>query len=205
LISLKNSELPVVINKMTAADHWKSENIILEKWKPSFSQSVAEYNDIFTNNNNQEVGLHISYYRQQNYERKLVTSTNDLLNTLNKNSKKIARDSRILNSIENLPSVETTTFQYRENSADGQYKNIQAWKFYWVNEKFTSNDIYAKVLGVISLIKGHGDDGAIIVIYTSFSESQIINTPQAANEVLEDFFTLHQNNLKDALSNTKFN
>jgi exosortase A len=192
--------LPVNISEMEPANPWKLKESFSENWKPVFSGYADEYNRFYKNTGEQEVGLHISYYRKQSYDRKLVTSTNSLIFGKNIGWKKLLNEKINLESIKSLPFVESTTI----NSEKNINKNIQIWKFYWIDEHFTSNNIYAKILGALGMIKGQGDDGAIIVIYTPFSESHLnIKTPEEANKVLKDFLKIHQQNIKTALLKTR--
>ena len=203
LISSTVRELPVHMHEMAAADSWKVNDNILNKWQPSFPHSVSQYNKNYINVEGEEVGLHISYYRQQNYERKLVTSTNDLINGSDDWVKTSHNNIKIdLNEESFL--VEINTLRYKKFSQEKKNFGVQAWKFYWVNEKLTANNIYAKILGALSKIKGQGDDGAIIVIYVPFSYSEsYVEYSDIANNIIKSFLVVHEKNIKMALFKTK--
>ena len=203
LISSTVRGLPVHMQEVAAADLWKLNTNISNKWQQPFPYSVSQYNGNYFNNEGKEVFLHISYYRQQNYERKLVTSTNDLMN-FNNNWVKISRNNIKVDLNDESFFVESNTFRYKKPSQEQINVGVQAWKFYWVNEKFTANNVYAKILGALSKIKGQGDDGAIIVIYIPFSyKESYIEYSDTANKILENFLNTHQKNIKSALLKTK--
>jgi len=43
---------------------------------------------------------------------------------------------------------------------------LTAWQWYWINGKVTTSDFEAKLLTALARITGHGDDSAVIVLYS---------------------------------------
>jgi len=52
----------------------------LASWKPAFNNPTAELNATLADGN-RRVGVYFAYYRQQNYERKLISSDNVLVSS----------------------------------------------------------------------------------------------------------------------------
>lgn len=131
-------------------------------WQPRFTNPSAELHTAYSNPEGW-VGLYIAYYQNQNYARKLVTSTNVLVtssdplwqivtsgltNVTLDGIKQGAREAELLN---------------KQSSADNRYIVLQ---WYWINGHLTSSDIEAKWLTAWAMLTGHGDDSAAIILYT---------------------------------------
>lgn len=200
LISLNNNELPVVLRNIEINKNWQPDDVSSNDWKPSFPSAVSFYDNIYTAKENSRVGLHISYYRQQNYQSKLITSTNTLLNAEDKRLRKISTENANFQLNEKTLSVESSLLKFNGILEEKENTNILAWKFYWVDGKFTANKFYAKILGALSQIKGKGDDGAIIVVYAKFYDDQAY-----AKKALESFMKDNEKNIENALLKTKNN
>jgi EpsI family protein len=56
-----------------------------------------------------------------------------------------------------------------------------AWQWYWVDGTIKFNPVMAKALTAWSRLRGHGDDSAAIIVYTSETD------PQRAAETLQSF------------------
>jgi exosortase A len=159
---------------------WQPTARPLVSWKPSFQGPSAETNSFFSADG-RDVGLYIGYYRQQNYERKLVSSENQLVKSKDP-----------LWAIAGLPEYDSVELEHEVltvrsvvlHGADAlrmQKKRLRAWQVYWVADRLTSSDPWAKVLAVVDRLRGRGDDAAVIVIYT------VEDRPSDARAVLAAF------------------
>ncbi len=149
--------------------------------QPDFRNPAASAAWGFTGPDGAAVGLHISYYRQQSYERKLVSSVNslvppkDALWSLTTNARaQTATGTQTLRVLES---------QLREQgrALTSEARRLLVWRFYWVNGRFTASDIEAKLQGAISRLSGRGDDGAIVVLFTPMGEASTDDPVQAVN------------------------
>ena len=185
---------PVTIGELDLKNSWKFSKNPENEWSPDFPNSVFQSKSSYLSNDSQQVSLSISYFRKQNYESKLVTSTNTLINFNEKQWQKFSTEKKIILLKDNNFDIESSIIERKNYFLDGKDKKILVWKFYWVNDVFTSNDVYAKILGVISKIKGNGDDGAIVVIYSSF-DSDVSSKSDLLKKFLEDNLSSIQNAL----------
>ena len=118
----------------------------------------------------QRVGVSVHYYRDQNYERKLVTS----INTLTEGTTE-ARWAQIDSGRTSLPvsgselALRTGVLRAVTNSA--QSERLRVWQIYWVGGRFHTSDARAKVHGAIEKLMGRGDDAAAIFFYTPMRAS----------------------------------
>lgn len=141
-------------------------------WQPAYDDPPAKFQAAFSQDN-KVVGLYVAYYRNQDYQRKLVTSTNTLA---------IANDSvwSVLNrdtampKIDGLPpTVRTAHLLGKDTSPPSK---LVVWQWYWINGRLVSSDAEAKLQTAISRLRGAGDDSAVIMIYAP-SESAAETLP----------------------------
>jgi EpsI family protein len=45
-------------------------------------------------------------------------------------------------------------------------ERLVAWYWYWIDGRLTANDAWAKAYTALSRLLGHGDDAAVIIVYT---------------------------------------
>lgn len=152
-------------------------------WQPRFANPSTELNTAYSNPDGW-VGLYIAYYQNQNYDRKLVTSTNVLVTSTDPQWQIVT--TRLANA-----SIGGTTQKILEsellnkgNSADDRYT---VWQWYWINGHLTRSDIEAKWLSAWGQLTGQGDDSAIIVIYTPKPSASVL-LPAFASELGETIY-----------------
>lgn len=205
-ISLKNSQLPVQLENVLATWPWNNLQNPPSNWTPEFLNAAAQSDTGFENNMQIQVGLHISYYRKQNYKSKLVTSANNLISEKNKKWIKVfQRNQEVLFNNKNY-YVKNSVLHQKEVSSTDKNKNLHVWHFYWVNGKITSNDLEAKVQGVMSKITGKGDDSAIIAIYTPYMYSEVNDKNlKITSDILQEFININGDVIMLSLQKTRDN
>jgi exosortase A len=134
-------------------------------FKPAYDNPSAEINSSFASQG-QAVGLYLGYYNHQDYNRKLVSSSNVLVLS---NDPKWARVSSGARSVTaNGQPVVVRTAELRQNSlvSSGGQNRLTVWQIYWINGRLTSNDYLAKVYSAFYRLTGRGDESAVLVLYT---------------------------------------
>ena len=143
-----------------AAGSWQSLALFTDL-KPEFANPSAEAHQAFQSGDHM-VGLYTAYYRNQNFDRKLVTSTNVVVSTANK-AWRIATSARQEQpAMVSAPDVSRYELNHQPGLGDERYI---AWQWYWINGHLTASAIEAKWLTAWSLLSGQGDDSAAIIIY----------------------------------------
>lgn len=143
-----------------AAGSWQSLALFTDL-KPEFANPSAEAHQAFQSGDHM-VGLYTAYYRNQNFDRKLVTSTNVVVSTANK-AWRIATSARQKQpAMVSAPDVSRYELIHQPGLGDERYI---AWQWYWINGHLTASAIEAKWLTAWSLLSGQGDDSAAIIIY----------------------------------------
>jgi EpsI family protein len=153
---------------------WVASEGTVARWKPDFSNPGAELAQTFTKNG-EHVGLYIAFYRNQKQDGELVNSMNQLVRTTNKDWVMTASGS--MESDVGRQRISIRTAEMR--SAREQ---IVAADWYWVDGRITSSDYAAKAYLGLAKLSGHGDDSALIAVFTPKPESG-----ESGNEVLGRF------------------
>ena len=171
---------------------------------PAFQLPVATSHSGYTGPQGQAVGLHLTYYRQQDYERKLVSSLNMLVDQPGRplgpsgGRQRHHRAGRPAARRGRCHAAQPV----RCSTANSQ--RLQVWRFYWVNNRFTASDALAKIQVRLSRITGQGDDGAIVVIYTPLAANLLEGEARAAADAaLQDFLRSHGAGLEASLKQTR--
>lgn len=198
-------ELPVHLQKVIVVPPWRNTDTLISDWTPAFQHATAQSHTSYALSTGEQVGLHISYYRQQDYTRKLVTSTNDLVNRDNQEWIESSRGIHVANLKNNNIKIKDAILSSHRPVGTQARSNLKVWQFYWVNGIFTANDVEAKIQGVLSRISGNGDDSAHIIIYTPFISSESTKKDmEVTNDILNNFLLTNSAALKDALEKTVY-
>lgn len=137
---------------------WQSAPAAQDGFEPRFVLPSASVHERFARGGS-NVGLYVAYYRDQNFGRKLVTSENRIVTSLDSiwNSVGVRRFDVTLGG--ETHSVAMTQLQAR----DGRQLFVLQW--YWLDGAITSNDAIAKARLAWSRLTGRGDDSAAVVVY----------------------------------------
>ena len=154
----------------------------LPAWTPAFVNPSATLERRYAVHG-RVVGLYIGYYRNQGPTRKLVSSANALVRSGDRAWVQPESGSRSVNLGER--SVIVRTARVRRPIASPDPTTLVAWQVYWVNGRLEASDARAKAWGAWRRLLGHGDDGAVVVVY-AFEQR-----PGDADKVLEDFLREH--------------
>ena len=148
---------------------WQQTDVATMAFKPNFQNPSADANHVYRSGES-EVGLYLAYYRNQNYDRKLVSSSNVLV-TSKSDWNPVARGSQAATLDGKSANLRSTELSRQATPTIGQPERLLAWQIYWINGSLTSNDYLAKVVGAVYQLLGRGDDSAVIVVYTAKDRS----------------------------------
>nr|WP_316644613.1 exosortase A [uncultured Roseateles sp.] len=148
------------------AGDWRPSTQTWVDWAPAFQNPSASLRQSFAKNG-REVGLHLDYYRHQDYQHKLVSSENKLVRSNNPQWAQVSAGTEVLR-LDDQTSLSLNAVELR-GSAIGQQASehrLVVRQLYWVNGQWTDNAIKAKAFGAWYRLLGRGDDGASVVFYT---------------------------------------
>ncbi|QHE76723.1 exosortase A [Hydrogenophaga sp. PBL-H3] len=204
LLALGSNSSPVVLSVPAANAPWQTAAQPPSNWTPAFQFPAATSHTGYVGPQGQAVGVHLTYYRAQNYERKLVSSENLFVASKGDGWAQVSEGSAETRLADQPLTVSAATLRQQAGGLVANGLRLQAWRFYWVNGRFTASDVQAKLQGALSRLTGQGDDGAIVAIYApldaSLSEAE---ARSAANQTLTDFLRVHGTSLEEALKRTR--
>jgi len=180
---------PPALARLAPPEGW-TEAAGFATWKPAYTNPLSELHSTFSKDD-KVVGLYIGYYRNQDYGRKLVTSTNSLAQSTDHIWSVVAHG-RSTPHIEGLPnSLHSTELLGKDSTPETR---LVVWHWYWINGKLTTSDVEAKLYTALSRLRGQGDDSAVIMLYAP---------AKIAAETLPDFAAQVIAPLNQLLANTR--
>lgn len=163
---------PVQLVAPVVAAPWHATAMPPSHWLPAFEHASDTLDMGLTDGQNQPLGLHVSYYRQQDYQRKLVSSESVLVKSQDPVWARVASGSVNARLQGRTLRVESAVLRQHAPGTVADAQRLLAWRFYWVRGTFTASDYAGKIQGALGRISGWGDDGAHIVIYTPLSDAK---------------------------------
>lgn len=198
-----NTASPVVVG-MSATAPWQAQPQRGSAWVPSFKNPSADSQHTFRDAGGRVVDVGISYYRQQNRDRKLVSSSNVLVTSSDERWALVQGGSYSTTLGDQSLVVQTATLRDRSAGLTSSGQRLRVWRFYWVGGSLTGSDVRAKVQGALQLLQGQGDDAAIVVLSTVLDE-KVPEEDRVANadQVLTAFLQTQAAPMKTALQTTQ--
>ncbi|MEF8702081.1 MAG: exosortase A [Candidatus Accumulibacter sp. UW26] len=168
---------------------WQTVAEGLPTWRPKFENSAASTQTIMAHDG-RLAGLFVAYYRNQNQQQKMVSSSNVLVGSSDPVWAKVGSGTQKVSF--NGQSIDTRTAVLRGRGET----RLLVWQWYWVNGRWTSSDALAKAYTALSRLTGHGDDAAVIMVYARQDQ------PREAVATLEAFIQAAAPAIESALQQT---
>lgn len=161
-----NTRTAVKLSLPSSPPRWQAGSPFIN-WKPQFSNPSAELHMSYQKTD-RWVGLYIAFYRNQDYQSKLVTSTNVLVTSLDPDWQIASTGMTTVAIGDKTQRVRFAELSRKQSNLDDRYI---VWQWYWINGQITTSDIEAKWLTALSMLSGRGDDSAVVVIYAPKNEA----------------------------------
>lgn len=174
------------------APGWRAAHPSAAAFKPAFQNPSAEINAGYASQGS-AVGLYLAYYRNQNYSRKLVSSSNVLVVGKDPQWAQVDNGSRAVTFGGKTIGVRTAELRGAALSGKSDQGRLVVWQIYWINEMITASDHLAKIYSAWYRLMGRGDDSAAIIVYTPRGAS--VN----AEAVLESFLSANYGTINELL------
>lgn len=201
IMNLGTKTAPVQLTRPIVAAPWHATAMPPSSWEPAFQNASAELHMGLADAQGRPLGLLVSYYRQQNYKRKLVSSENVLVRSLDPVWARVASGSANVQMQGRALRVDSAVIRQHARGMVGAGERLLAWRFYWVHGTFTASDYAGKIQGALGRISGWGDDGANIVIYTPLSDAK--EAEADASALLQSYLDSQGSALAQALRQTR--
>jgi exosortase A len=178
--------LPIV----AGGEGWSASQASLSTWKPHYLGFASERAQTFRKDG-RDVGLYLAFYRQQEKGRELVTSGNNLVGASDWNWRLLTKGADSVDWLGARQSVDASEIA-------GAAIRLQVFRLYWVSGRVTASQAMAKLLTAWSMLMGHGDDSALIIIYAPQKDSG-----EEARAVLRGFVSTMSPAIERALAATR--
>ncbi len=166
---------------VAAAPGWTSQVVPSDAWSPGFEGANAARHQQFSAAGATEprVGLHLQYFRDQDYERKLVSSSNAVIAAEDKHWAVTGQGGASFTpaataaaaTASTASTIPVLTTQVRAASLDAiTAPRMLVWHVYWINGQPMTSALRARLWGALERLKGHGDDAALVLVYTDADE-----------------------------------
>ena len=168
-INTLKSPQPVQLSAPKAlGEGWQLSDGKLAEWTPAFQNPSAQFNVAYQSKND-KVGLYIAYYRNQSYNRKLVSSQNVLVKSKDEVWAQIKSGTADLEFLGKKTRVRSAQLRGSSLGEAGNSTGLAVRQVYWINGKLTASDLDAKLQGALTQLLAKGDDSAVIIIYAPVS------------------------------------
>ena len=145
---------------------WAAQATPQPEFQPAFNNPSAQINTRYALGE-QRVGLYVGYYRQQTYQRKLVSSANVLVTTDDALWTQVTSRGRDVTVNSRPVSIREVELRNTSVNTGSGGDRLIAWQVYWVNNQFTASNARAKLQGALQRLRGQGDDSAVLILYTN--------------------------------------
>ena len=134
-----------------------------------------------------EVTAWVGYYRDTGHDRKLVSSSNNLVDaTLEAAWAQVASGGLQAATAAGPVPMRTAVLRHTAGGVGrAGAARLRVWSVYWLGGPLTTSDAEAKVRLAVNRLLGRGDDGAVLILHTPVSE--LPEDLAAADQRLADF------------------
>jgi EpsI family protein len=149
----------------TLGARWVSSDAPLPELRPVFPGAASVVSKVYDGGDG-PVGVYMAHYRREDPQAKLVSSVNVL----------VAADDPVWNQLGTQPlkregasgptRVRVAELMGTMSSVATDRPRLKVWQFYWIDGHTTASDIEAKLLQAWQRLRGRGEAGTAIVLYT---------------------------------------
>lgn len=155
---------PMLTAEALAGGGWQPAAEPLADWQPAFANPTATLNTTLVKDE-RRVGVFIAYYRQQNYERKLISSSNALVQSSDKAWAQVAAGGRPVEFAGQSFAARTGLLRFNAASLGAEPPRYKVWHWYWIDGRFLASDHLGKLRLALAKLLGRGDASAAVFVY----------------------------------------
>lgn len=154
----------VVPNQLSSEWHADTSSGVI--FEPAFQNPAAAFNTSYTKGA-ERVGLYLGYYRQQNFQRKLVSSENLLVTSNDTRWAQVATGSHDVAINGKQVSFRKAELRKLPMTSSADDDRLMVWQIYWVNDQLTASGTLARLYTALQRLYKGIDDSAVLVLYTN--------------------------------------
>lgn len=163
----KSAPLAAAVAPTALASDWRQSALPVAVFEPAFNAPSTVIQATYQKGNQQAIGLYLGYYRNQDYQRKLISSDNALVKSKDPNWSQVSSGNQDIAMADRQLAVRTAELRGSSLAGGASGQRLVVWQIYWINGTFTASDYLAKAYSAWFRLTGRGDDGAVIIVYTT--------------------------------------
>lgn len=171
----KSSSLAEVQMPSTVANWQRIDDESLVSWQPIYQGASQEINTLYVSDE-KTLGLHIAVFANQQQGEELVNRNHRLIHMKDKNWKEVNRVVRN----EEIAGVDIGLVEAQIKSPA---QSLLVWQWKHFNGVMTSNDFYLKALEAWAKITGQPQQGAAVIVYTTYDSDTHENLQRASHRL----------------------
>ncbi|MEP7247600.1 MAG: exosortase A [Gammaproteobacteria bacterium] len=175
----RSNQLPIVRLTGMPTDRWTHSAQPLTDWRPGFQRPSAVATGTYAAEG-KSVGVWVGYYRRQGSDRKLVSSSNELVEAGANRWAQVSAHPLTVNLNSQSLVVRAAELRASRGLDAAPARRLRVWQVYWVGGSFTASDAQAKLRVAFDRLLGRGDDGAVVLLFTEFDGSGAADATLAA-------------------------
>ncbi|HEU4374475.1 MAG TPA: exosortase A [Telluria sp.] len=185
---LAKSERSAVVASVPAIKATWQDSGAFTDWAPAFSPPQAKRQQFFQQGA-AKVGVTLLYYRNQNADSRLISSTNNLV-TGEKNNRWHSFDATLRSE-----TLGARLLKVREEKLAGPSGRMLVWHWYWIDGDATASDYAGKALQVKQKFLHGSDDGAAVLVSAPYDDN-----PDQARAAMREFLAANLPAVEAALA-----
>ncbi len=169
------SRLPAGAGSSAPGTGWQAAGEALTRWTPAYRNAAAVASTQYRPQGGSDaegVGVWMALYRDQGYERKMITSTNVLVEEGSTTWLAAPQPAVRVTTSAAGSTVDLRAVQLR-SPADPKVTPTQrllVWRVYRVAGRYIAGDAHAMLWLALQRLTGGGDDSAVLIFYTRIAE-----------------------------------
>ena len=187
---------PALALPATLPGNWVGGSAAVADWIPAYQNPSAVAQNVYRSGD-KAVAVWVGYYQDQDHERKLVTSTNLLIEQGSVDWATFGSGVAPLAAGSAATRVRTLSLRRPANPNVEASVKLDVAYLYWVGGRYTTSDAQAKLMLAFNRLLGRGNDSAVLIFYTPQREAGL------SDRVLRDFIAQHLQTLSATLAATR--
>jgi exosortase A len=157
-----------------AYGNWAATPDKLSDWTPAFKHAKTVASGSFAHQA-QQAAMWVGYYRDQGYDKKLISSTNLLTETeIDARWASVARGQHTVTTpglsvqmtVSEVRAALSTTGITGTGTSHGAQR-LRVWHTYWIGGEFVTSEVQARARLSLNRLMGKGDDAAVVIFYAA--------------------------------------
>jgi len=159
----------VAVAELVPVKGWRTQVAPLADWKPRYKNASAEWLRTYSREG-QVVGVYVAYYRTQHQDSELINSQNIMIPQKHPVWSNVGETARPV--VVGGKTVPVTQTLLKSNT-----QRLMIWEWDRINDQHMNNIYLSKVQLALRKVLGQRDDGASIVVFTSYDGSPAQSAP----------------------------